>query len=147
MISLLMDNTLMKKNPALAVTLVENHDTQPCQALESPVADWFKSLAYAFILLREEGYPNLFYADYFRAQYISSDNKCGEAPGGRATIEMASHRAIIDKLLAAREKFAHGPQKSYLNQWDIIGWTRLGNTNHPASIPLRRTKMGGEIFR
>ncbi len=134
--SKLMDNTLMKEHPALAVTLVENHDTQPCQALESPVEDWFKSLAYAFILLREEGYPNLFYADYFGAQYISSDNKCGEASGGKATIEMSSHRASIDKLLAARKKFAHGPQKSYLNHWDIIGWTRLGNTTHPGTMAV-----------
>jgi alpha-amylase len=134
--SKLMDNTLMKEQPALAVTLVENHDTQPCQALESPVEDWFKALAYAFILLRKEGYPNLFYADYFGAQYTSSDNKCGKAPGGRATIDMAPHRTIIDKLLAARNKFAHGPQKSYLNHWDIIGWTRLGNTTHPATMAV-----------
>jgi len=134
--SKLMDNTLMKEQPALAITLVENHDTQPCQALESPVEDWFKSLAYAFILLRKEGYPNLFYADYFGARYDSSDNKCAEADGGQATIEMASHRTIIDKLLAARKKFAHGPQKSYLNHWDLIGWTRLGNTDHPATMAV-----------
>ncbi len=62
--SKLMDNTLMNEQPLLAVTLVENHDTQPCQALESPVEDWFKPLAYAFILLRQEGYPNIFYPDW-----------------------------------------------------------------------------------
>jgi alpha-amylase len=49
--STLMDNTLMSEQPPLAVTLVQNHDTQPCQAMESPVEDWFKPLAYAFILL------------------------------------------------------------------------------------------------
>jgi hypothetical protein len=40
-----------------AVTLVDNHDTQPLQALEAPVEDWFKPIAYAFILLRKDGYP------------------------------------------------------------------------------------------
>ena len=63
----LMAGTLMEQQPTLAVTLVDNHDTQPLQALESPVMDWFKPLAYAFILLREEGYPNVFYADYYGA--------------------------------------------------------------------------------
>jgi hypothetical protein len=41
-----------------------NHDTQPLQALESVVEPWFKPLAYAFILLRREGYPCLFLPDY-----------------------------------------------------------------------------------
>jgi alpha-amylase len=132
--SKLMDNTLIGEQPLLAVTLVENHDTQPCQALESPVEDWFKPLAYAFILLRQEGYPNIFYADYFGAHYKSSDNKCGKAPGGESRIRMVSHKLLIDKFLAARKKYAHGPQKNYLNHWDIIGWTRLGDPMHPGSM-------------
>jgi len=45
----LMNSTLMAADPTLAVTLVENHDTQPLQALEMPVQAWFKPLAYAFI--------------------------------------------------------------------------------------------------
>jgi alpha-amylase len=134
--SKLMANTLMKEQPALAVTLVENHDTQPCQALESPVEDWFKPLAYAFILLRQEGYPNIFYADYFGAQYTARDNRCGQAPGGFATIKMTSHKSLIDKFLKARKAFAHGPQTSYLNHWDIIGWTRLGNSEHPGAMAV-----------
>jgi alpha-amylase len=134
--SKLMDKTLMKEQPVLAVTLVENHDTQPCQALESPVEDWFKPLAYAFILLRQEGYPNIFYADYYGAQYTSSDNRCSEATGGRATIKMTAHKTLIDKFLAARQTFAHGPQKDYLNHWDIIGWSRLGDAEHPGAMAV-----------
>lgn len=134
--SKLMDNTLMKEQPALAVTLVENHDTQPCQALESPVEDWFKPLAYAFILLRQEGYPDIFYADYYGAQYSSADNRCGQAAGGRATITMTAHKPLIDKLLAARKKFAHGPQKDYLDHWDVIGWSRLGDAAHPGAMAV-----------
>ncbi|MGQ7115241.1 hypothetical protein ACUOFC_59035, partial [Escherichia sp. TWPC-MK] len=45
--------TLVEADPFHAVTLVANHDTQPLQALEAPVEPWFKPLAYALILLRE----------------------------------------------------------------------------------------------
>lgn len=45
------------------MTLVANHDTQPLQALEAPVEAWFKPLAYALILLRENGVPSVFYPD------------------------------------------------------------------------------------
>lgn len=121
----ILDGTLMKEAPALAVTLVENHDTQPCQALESPVQDWFKPLAYAIILLRAEGYPNVFYADYYGATY----SDCGN-------ITMASHKTIIDKLLAARRDYAYGTQRDYFNHHDIIGWTRLGDANHPEAMAV-----------
>ncbi len=50
------------------MTLVTNHDTQPLQALEAPVEPWFKPLAYALILLRENGVPSVF-ADLFGASY------------------------------------------------------------------------------
>ena len=52
-----------------AVTFVDNHDSQPLQALESTVEPWFKPLAYALILLRREGYPCVFYPDYYGAEY------------------------------------------------------------------------------
>lgn len=53
--------TLVEADPFHAVTLVANHDTQPLQALEAPVEPWFKPLAYALILLRENGVPSVFY--------------------------------------------------------------------------------------
>lgn len=49
------DNTLVKERPNLAVTFVDNHDTQYGQSLQSFVEEWFKPLAYAIILLREDG--------------------------------------------------------------------------------------------
>jgi len=125
----IMDNTLMKEQPTLAVTLVDNHDTQPCQALESRVQDWFKPLAYAFILLREEGYPNIFHADYYGANYTASDNGCNNT-----NITINSHKDSIDKLLDARKNYAYGTQISYLDHWDVIGWTRLGNAEHPKAM-------------
>ncbi|MDW1951246.1 alpha-amylase family glycosyl hydrolase, partial [Vibrio sp. 812(2023)] len=109
----IMNGTLMKDNPVKAVTLVENHDTQPLQALESTVDWWFKPLAYAFILLREEGYPSVFYADYYGAQYSDKGYN----------INMAKV-PYIEELVTLRKEYAYGKQNSYLDHWDVIGWTR-----------------------
>lgn len=133
----ILDNTLMKEQPALAVTLVDNHDTQPCQALESPVQDWFKPMAYAFILLRAEGYPNLFHADYYGANYTTSDNNCNNS-----NITIASHKVALDKLLDARKNYAYGQQINYLDHHDVIGWTRLGDTEHPKAMAVIMTDAG-----
>ena len=56
--------------PEHAVTIVDNHDTQLGQALEAAVEPWFKPLAYALILLREQGVPCIFYPYLYGAQYI-----------------------------------------------------------------------------
>ncbi len=121
----LLDGTLMKERPELAVTLVDNHDTQPCQALASPVADWFKPLAYAVILLRREGYPNVFYADYYGAEY----RDC-------AAVRLASHREAIDRLIDVRRRYAWGPQLDYFDHPDLIGWTRQGAAEHPEALAV-----------
>ncbi len=128
----LLENTLMKERPDLAVTLVDNHDTQPCQALASPVQDWFKPLAYAVILLRQEGYPNVFYADYYGAEY----DDC-------AKIRLQSHKEAIDLLLDARRKYAWGPQRDFLDHPDIIGWTRQGDAEHPEALAVLITDGPG----
>ena len=59
------NNTLVAKNPNSAVTFVDNHDTEPGQALQSWIDDWFKPLAYSLILLRKDGLPCVFYGDYY----------------------------------------------------------------------------------
>ncbi len=127
----LFDGTLMQELPLFAVTLVENHDTQPLQALESIVEAWFKPLAYAIILLREQGYPCVFYADYYGAHYKD------KAPDGNVyEIWMDSHRWILDRLLFARKNFAYGPQYDYLDHFNTIGWTRLGTEHHPYALAV-----------
>jgi alpha-amylase len=125
------DNTLMKEMPLLAVTLVENHDTQPLQALESVVESWFKPLAYAMILLREQGYPCVFYADYYGAHYTDRGRD-----GNEYEIWMDSHRWMIDRLLFARQHFAYGPQYDYIDHFNTIGWTRLGSEQHPYAMAV-----------
>ena len=56
----LLDDTLVRKHPTLAVTFVDNHDSQRGSSLESQVKSWFKPLAYGLILLMKEGYPCIF---------------------------------------------------------------------------------------
>ncbi|MFM7267724.1 MAG: alpha-amylase [Cyanobium sp.] len=126
----LLDGTLMQQMPLLAVTLVENHDTQPLQSLESVVEPWFKPLAYAVILLREQGYPCIFHADYYGAQY--SDNKGGTI----YDVSMPSHRFLIDRFLLARTHCAYGPQYDYFDHFNTIGWTRLGTPGHPRAMAV-----------
>ena len=58
-------DTLYEREPTYACTFVDNHDTQPGQALESWVQPWFKPLAYACILLRDNVLPCVFFGDYY----------------------------------------------------------------------------------
>lgn len=127
----ILDGTMMQQQPAHAVTFVENHDSQPLQALESVVEPWFKPLAYAIILLRREGYPCVFYGDYYGAEYEDWGRD-----GNRYKIFLPSHRSLIDKFLHARKHFAYGPQYDYFDHWNTVGWTRLGNGKHPQAMAV-----------
>ncbi len=113
----LFNNTLVNTSPTLAVTFVENHDSQPGQSLQSTVAPWFKPLAYTAILTREGGYPCVFYGDY----YGTNDG------------QISSSKAVLDKILAARKDYAYGTQHDYLNDANVIGWTREGDSEHANS--------------
>lgn len=125
------DNTLVQQQPTLAVTLVENHDSQPLQSLESLVESWFKPLAYALILLRREGYPCIFYADYYGAHYTDSGND-----GNEHEVWMDSHQEILDHLLFARQTYAYGEQNDYFDHANTLGWTRLGDDDHPGGVAV-----------
>lgn len=127
----ILDGTVMQHRPTHAVTFVENHDSQPLQALESPVEPWFKPLAYALILLRREGYPCVFYADYYGATY------CDKGRDGSAyEIQMPALRGILDQLLYARSHYAYGPQYDYFDHFNTIGWTRLGDAAHTRAMAV-----------
>ncbi|WP_027468481.1 alpha-amylase [Deefgea rivuli] len=124
-------NTVDQARPEHVVTFVDNHDSQPLQALESPVEAWFKPLAYAFILLRQQGYPCIFYPDYYGARYedIGADGHTHE-------VNLVSHRFLIDRFLHARQQFAYGEQVDYFNYPNCIGWTRLGDVQHPKAMAV-----------
>ncbi|MES2652072.1 MAG: alpha-amylase [Bacteroidota bacterium] len=107
------NNTLVQRNPMLAVTFVDNHDSQPLQALESFVDFWFRPLAYAMILLREGGIPCVFYTDIYGANYEDEGKH----------IELVAVKELPE-LLNVRKNLAYGKQIDYLDHPNCIGWTR-----------------------
>ena len=111
------DNTLVSRNPLKAVTFVDNHDTQPGQIMESFIEEWFKPLAYALILLRRDGYPCVFYGDYYG---IPHDKYKGGKP-------------VLDKLMKLRKTKSYGEQHDYFDDPECIGWTREGDDDHKDS--------------
>lgn len=121
------DDTLVAANPALAVTVVDNHDTQPLQSLEAPVEQWFKPLAYALILLREGGYPTLFYPDLYGAHYT------GKGKDGQDHEIFLNKCDSIEALLLARKAYAFGKQRDYFDHGNCVGWTREGQEQNPGS--------------
>ena len=106
-------NTLMQEQPAKAVTFVENHDYQFGREFNSHVQEWFKPLAYAFILLRDRGYPCVFFPDYYGFQ--SRDNHQGQPSG----------KNYLDLLLKLRKQFALGEERYYAER-NVAGWVRMG---------------------
>lgn len=117
------DNTVVQEHPTIAVTFVENHDSQPGQALSSYIQPWFKGISYGLILLRKDGYPCVFYGDYYGV----------EAEGDKA---MESQKEIIDKLLYIRRNYAYGNQFDYFDDPHTIGWFRSGDEEHPSGLAV-----------
>ena len=132
----ILEGTLVERRSREVVTFVENHDSQPLQALESCVEPWFKPLAYAIILLRREGYPCIFYPDYYGAEYEDYGHD-----GAKHRVVLPSHRFLIDKFLYARKHHAWGPQFDYLDHPNQVGWVRLGDDKHPK--PMAVLMSGG----
>jgi alpha-amylase len=81
--------------------------------------------------LRREGYPCIFYADYYGAHYKDKGHD-----GNEYEIWLDCHQSIIDKLLFARKTFAYGDQYDYFDHPNTIGWTRLGNDEHQGGMAV-----------
>lgn len=118
------NETLVGAMPEKAVTVVANHDTQPLQALEATVENWFKTIAYSLILLRDKGYPCVFYADLYGAHYKDKGRD-----GKEYEIWIAQADGI-ENLLRARSLHAYGMQRDYMDHANCIGWTREGDNDH-----------------
>jgi alpha-amylase len=93
-----------------------NHDTQPYQALEAPIEGWFKPLAYCIILLRDKGYPCVWYGDLYG---IKGDHPFPPSCGG-----------AVPKFMLARKLYAYGLQQDYFDNEHCIGWIRYGTWDH-----------------
>lgn len=132
------DETLTQSNPVLSVTVVDNHDTQPLQELEAPVEHWFKPIAYALILLRESGYPCVFYPDLFGGHYTDKDKEGNDQEIFLNKVEK------IEELLKARKQFAYGAQRDYFEDANCLGWVREGDNEHPGCAVVLSNKEAYE---
>ncbi len=112
----LFDGTLVGTRPHLAVTFVDNHDTQPGQSLQSWVEGWFKASAYGLILLRAFGYPCVFWGDLVGIP----SRGIGKVPE-------------LPTLLSLRRWNAHGEERDYFDHPTVIGFTREGVPEIPGS--------------
>lgn len=122
--------TLVERNSTKAVTFVDNHDTQIGSSLQSWVEPWFKPIAYSLILLRIEGYPCVFYGDYYGipSSAYYGIGKC------------------LDILLKIRKNLSYGEQHDYFNDKNLIGWTREGidEVENSGLAVLLTNRLGGE---
>ncbi|MCX7568710.1 alpha-amylase family glycosyl hydrolase [Tumebacillus sp. DT12] len=88
-------------NPSQSVTWVENHDTDG----HNPISK-NKHLAYAYILT-SEGYPTVFYKDYYNY----------------------GMKSTIDNLIWIHEKIASGSTQQRWKDGDVFAYERMGG-NH-----------------
>ena len=114
------DDTLIKNCPERAISFVDNHDTQPLQALQSPVEQWFKPHAYALILLRQEGIPCVFYPALYDAKYVDI------TPEGEEVYVELNRIELVGKMMKVRSVIAYGNQRDYFDDPHVVGWTRQG---------------------
>ncbi|MCD8103205.1 MAG: alpha-amylase [Alistipes sp.] len=126
----LLDNTLVARHPEVAVTFVDNHDSQWGSSLQSQVKDWFKPLGYGVILLNVKGYPCVFYGDYY-------------GMGGKPS----PHRTVIDRLLEVRKNNAYGEQVNYTDHPEVIGFVRMGDEQHEGSGLAMLISVGDDGYK
>ena len=109
-------DTLVSARPTQAVTFVDNHDTQPGQSLESWVDGWFKASAYSIILLREQGYPCVFWGDLHGIP--------AKGIGAVSELPMLMHLRLFH---------AYGPERDYFDDPNVVGFVRQGDSSIPGS--------------
>ncbi|KAF1998441.1 glycoside hydrolase family 13 protein [Amniculicola lignicola CBS 123094] len=114
------DNSLAQMMPTNAVTVVQNHDTQPGQTVETHIEGFFKPLAYSLILLRQEGYPCPFYGDLYGMK--------GENP------QPPSCGDKLADIILARKLYAYGDQEDYWDDPNCVGWVRRGTWDKGAGL-------------
>ncbi|KAF7187589.1 Alpha-amylase [Pseudocercospora fuligena] len=136
--------SLVSIRPYQAFTFVTNHDTQTNQSSFTPMNQGLKSLFYAFILLRREGKPCVFWGDLYGT--LGDKKTRPEAPACRVPVSSnsgtntaaqgASPRCLLPSLMLARRLFAYGEQRDYFDSMSCIGWTRSGTHDRPGCVVI-----------
>ncbi len=110
-----------------AVTFVDNHDTD--RDGENKSISKRKQQAYAYILMRAEGVPCIYWKDYY----------------------IWGMKEDLDKLIAARQKFAYGPSyESSSNDRNTYSYIRAGSLEVPNSglvMMITQADRGGLITK
>jgi alpha-amylase len=108
-----------------------NHDTQPGQTVATPIEGFFKPLAYSLILLRQEGYPSVFYGDLYgmkgREGVESEPPSCGNK---------------LADICLARKLYGYGVQEDFFDEPNCIGWVRRGTWDKPAGLACVMSNAG-----
>jgi alpha-amylase len=105
-----------------------NHDTQPGQTVETPIEGFFKPLAYCLILLRNEGYPSIFYGDLFGMQGKHAEPpSCGDK---------------LADIVLARSLYTYGEQDDYFEEPNCIGWVCRGTWDHQFGLACVMSNAG-----
>jgi alpha-amylase len=105
--------TVMQDYPLRAVTFVDNHDTIRDDG-NAIVHD--KLMAYSFILTHE-GYPSVFWQDWYNFGLAKADTRNG-----------------IAALVAAHEKYAGGTTQVLFTSDDVYIMQRTGDAHHPGLV-------------
>jgi alpha-amylase len=134
------DNTLTKSRPQSSVTFVDNHDTQPLQSLESTVDYWFKPLANALILLREQGIPCVFYPSIYGTKYSEM------VDDEEIHIELNAVPGLR-QMMMVRKHVSYGSQHDYFDHPNTIGWVREGDPGKDFSGCVVLMTNGSEGFK
>ncbi|MGM0548822.1 MAG: alpha-amylase [Bacillota bacterium] len=114
---------------ARSITFVENHDTERDGKNEYGTETIIKRKlqAYAYILMRKEGVPSIFWKDYY----------------------IHGLKSQLDKLISARKKFAYGPAyESEANDENTYSYIRAGSKEKPNSglVMMITQAESGEII-
>jgi len=109
---------LMCGRPAQAVTFVENHDV----VRDTPIFN-DKLLAYAFILTHE-GYPCVFWQDYFNWDLAQPNNRSG-----------------INALIKVHEQNAVGATQVLFLNGDLYIMQRLGNDDQSGDLRVKQQRQ------
>jgi alpha-amylase len=109
-----------------------NHDTQPGQTVATPIEGFFKPLAYSLILLRQEGYPSIFYGDLYGMKGRGDD----------APAEPPACGGKLADMILARKLYAYGEQDDYFEEPNCIGWARKGTWDKPDGLAVVMSNAG-----
>ncbi len=121
------NDTLSQRRGNHSVAFVDNHDTQPGQALESWIPEWFKQQAYALILLHGIENTCVFYGHYYGIPHNNIDKT-----------------DKLEEMIWLRSQMKDFNIVDQFDDPDCIGW--LVEQEHPMVIVLTNDKGKGKEF-